>query len=172
MLTENQKKYLEKLPKEKAEKIIVDSPYNPRTKPIAERLLTLIKETLFEADVRYMGASALGISGQNDVDIYIICPSYRKALYRSRLNDSFFKIFGEEWSWKEGETEISVYLSDPDDKNLKEQIEIFEIFTHNPKALREYERVKQSMSGKTYMEYQTAKYEFYNRMLGINQQHP
>ena len=55
----------------------------------------------------------------------------------------------------------------PKDQKQKEQIEIFEIFKNSPEILKEYEELKLSMNGKTYKEYQIAKYEFYNRVLGL-----
>ena len=168
MLTREQERYLQNLPEAKANKLMVIKPYNPKTKIIAQRILTMIKDVIPEADARFMGASALGISGQNDVDIYIMCMDRMKDDYHSKLGTILGKTARNEWTWEEEGVEISVYLSDPDDKNFREQIEIFEVFTHNPKALREYELLKESMNGKTYREYQIAKYGFYNRALGMS----
>lgn len=117
--------------------------------------------------MRYMGASALGISGQNDVDIYIICPVYLRDTYSSKLSYASLEKLRNKWKGMKDEIEISIYLSDPEDPKFQEQLEIFKVFQENPKILKEYEELKQSMCGKTYREYQTAKYEFYNRVLGI-----
>ena len=115
-----------------------------------------------------MGASALWISGQNDVDIYIICPTLVKENYLLKLTLELGEQVRNKWQWYEDEIEVSVYLSDPKDPKFQEQLEMFKIFKNNANVLKEYETLKESMSGKTYQEYQIAKYEFYNRVLGIN----
>lgn len=167
MLTAGQKNYLEKLTPEQAGRVINVHPYNPRTKELADGIIEGIKRHIPEADVRYMGASALGISGQNDVDIYIICPAYLRDTYSSKLNYASLERLRNKWKGVEDEIEISIYLSDPEDPKFQEQLEIFKTFQENPKILKEYEELKRSMSGKIYSEYQTAKYEFYNKVLGV-----
>ena len=49
---------------------------------------------------------------------------------------------------------------------MKEQIKIFNIFKNSHAILKEYEKLKSSMNGKAYKDYQIAKYKFYNRVLG------
>lgn len=167
MLTEGQQKYLSKLPPERADSIVEVKPYDPYTEIIAQEVIGSIKELLPEADIRFMGASALGIPGQNDVDIYIICPKDLKEEYTLRLGKIFGNQIKNKWQWIKDGYEVSVYLSNPDDKKFKEQLDIFEIFIKNPQLLKEYEELKNSMNGKTYAEYQRSKYEFYNRVLNI-----
>lgn len=167
MLTSGQKNYLSKLPKERMESIITVLPYNPKTETISEKVIKQIKETIPEVDVRYMGASALKISGQNDVDIYVITPKEIKENYLSKLIPQFSEQVKNKWQWHDDGIEVSVYLSDPEDFKFKEQLEIFEIFKVKSEITKEYETLKESMNGRTYGEYQTAKYEFYNRVLGI-----
>ena len=168
MITENQRDYLSKLDSQKSERMIKVYPYNPRTSEIAEAIISGIKNTIPEAGVRFMGASALSISGQNDVDIYIICPSELRKTYSEKLNFVALTELGNKWKGPGDEIEISIYLSDPNDSKFKEQVEIFEKLKNNPTLLKEYENLKKANSGKTYKEYQTAKYEFYNRVLGIS----
>ena len=115
-----------------------------------------------------MGASALKISGQNDVDIYVITPNGTRENYLSKLSAKFGEQTKDKWQWHDEDIEVSVYLSDPEDFKSKEQLNIFEIFSNRPEIAKEYETLKESMSGKSYREYQIAKYEFYNRILGIN----
>lgn len=168
MLTEGQKNYLMKLSPERADSIIKIKPFNSSLAFIANRIIEKIKKEVSTADPRFMGASALGISGQNDIDIYVICSQDLKEGYVLKLG----KIFGEQtkskWHWFEEGQEVSVYLSDPEDDKFKEQLEIFKIFKNNQQILKDYENLKTSMNGKTYREYQIAKYEFYNQVLGIN----
>ena len=168
MLTEGQKNYLAKLPPERAEEIITVNPYDHKTTEVAEEIISQIIATLPEADTRFMGASALGISGQNDVDIYILCSPEMKDVYLSKLTPVFGEQVKNKWQWFKEGIEVSVYLSDPSDYKFQEQLKIFEILKNTPEVLREYELLKQSVSRKTYNEYQIAKYEFYNKTLGLS----
>ena len=168
MLTDGQKNYLSKLSPEQASRIVVIKPYDPQLSVIADAVITKIKKQIPDADIRYMGASALGISGQNDVDIYVICPKSLKEEYLGGLAPLFGEQIKNKWHWFDGCYEVSVYLSDPEDHKFKEQLDIFSLFKTDPEVLREYEQLKTSMNGKTYKEYQIGKYEFYNRVLKIN----
>lgn len=168
MLTEGQKNYLAKLPPERANRTIKINSYDPRTKEIAEAIINRVKEIIPEADIRFMGSSSLGISGQNDVDIYIICPAELREAYSSKLSYVPLEKLQNKWKGSKDEIEISVYLSNSEDPKFKEQLDIFKILKNNPQILKDYKDLKRSMNGKTYKDYQIAKYEFYNHVLGIN----
>jgi GrpB-like predicted nucleotidyltransferase (UPF0157 family) len=176
MLTEGQKKYLSKLSSEKADNIISIKPYDPKTSALADKIISKIKDEIPDVDVRFMGASALEISGQNDIDIYVITSGKNKETYKNILNKIFPELSGNintlvnfhKWNWEDKGLEVSVYLSNPEEQKFQEQLDIFDLLKSNQNILKEYENLKLSMNGKTYKEYQTAKYEFYNRVLGIN----
>ena len=168
MLTLGQKEYLSKLSPDRANLPVIIKPYDPQTKIIAGNITKLIKEKIFDADIRFMGASALGISGQNDIDIYILCSDEAKEEYTLKLSGVFGNILKNKWHWLKDGYEVSVCIKDPKDKKFKEQLDIFEAFKNN-NILKEYENLKISMNGKSYQEYQKAKYEFYNRILNINE---
>lgn len=168
MLLPGQKDYLSKLPPERAMAKVSIKSWDSRIPSVAESVVKKIKNKIPEADVKFMGASALGISGQNDIDIYVLCSDKEKDAYTEKLKELFGeKTKEKKWKFFEGGFEVSVYINNPEDQKQKEQIEIFEIFKNNPKILKEYEELKLSMNGKTYKEYQTVKYEFYNRVLGL-----
>mgnify|MGYP001570464149 CR=1 FL=1 len=95
MLTEGQKNYLSKLDPERASMPVSIKPFDPHTQIVAEKVIKKIKKQISEADIRFMGASALGISGQNDVDIYIICPADLREVYLTKLSE----IFGNQLNW-------------------------------------------------------------------------
>jgi len=167
MLTEGQKNYLNNLSNERSEGLITITPYNPKTDLIAEKVVKQIKEILPESDIRYMGASALKISGQNDVDIYIISTNDLKETYLSKLSVKFGNQIKRKWQWFDDGIEVSVYVSDPSDAKFQEQLRIFDILKHTPEILKKYEVLKESMNNRSYKEYQIAKYEFYNKVLGL-----
>jgi len=167
-MTEGERKYLAELSLERAGKIIHIQPYDPKIAGVARRVMVQISNVLPDADVRFMGASALCISGQNDIDVYVLSPAEYQAHSVSQLTS----IFGAEqkrakWNWLEDGFEVSVWVRDPNTLKIKEQLRIFELFSTRPDILKEYEALKCSCNGKTYFQYQVAKYDFYNRVLGI-----
>lgn len=169
MLTSGQKEYLTKLSPERANQAIKIKPYDPHTRIIAANVIKIIKEKIPDADIRFMGASALAIGGQNDVDLYIVCLKALHAEYDFRLTSVFGKRIKNKWHWFVHGYEVSVYLKNLDDKKFQEQIAIFELFKNNLSVLKEYEDLKISLDGVRYQEYQIAKYEFYNRVLNIKE---
>ena len=166
MLTENQQKYLAGLPKDEAERVMELHPYNPEIALIAESVAKQIKDLLPMARVEFMGASALGISGQNDIDIYILTPEAQHAEYLPKIASLFGQQIKHKWHWTQDGYEVSVYLADPESPSQKEQIDMHNALKSSPQLLKEYEQLKWNMNGKTYKEYQQAKYEFYNKVLG------
>ncbi|MGC9611023.1 MAG: GrpB family protein [Minisyncoccia bacterium] len=167
MLKEGQKRYLESLSPERANGAVSIKPYDRRTAVVAQGVVNKIKQRFPEADTRFMGASALGIAGQNDIDIYVLCPPDCSNVYFMELSKIFGGRVRNKWRWLENGYEISVHVTDPREPKQKEQIEIFRIFKTKPEVLKEYETLKISMNGRSYRDYMAAKYEFYNKVLGI-----
>ncbi len=176
MLTERQKAYLAILSPKKAEKIISIEPFNPAIPAITERVMQEIRTHLPQADVRCMGSSVLGISGENDIDMYVLIDQADLQYYITSLNELFAGKSGPDksqthlhkWYWEESGSEVTVFLSDKNDKWVKEQLKTFDLLVTHPEIVKKYEEMKGTMNGKTLKEYKIAKYEFYNKMLGIN----
>jgi hypothetical protein len=72
MIKDSQRKYLQSLTPERLNSKVHLHLYEPKIEKIAERIISKIRELIPDADVRFLGASALKISGQNDIDIYIL----------------------------------------------------------------------------------------------------
>ena len=62
---------------------------------------------------------------------------------------------------------MGIYLTDPITSQVQEQIDVFNMLKNNPDLLKEYEQIKLTAAHLTYKQYQIQKYEFYNRILGI-----
>lgn len=166
MLSPGEEDFLSKIP---GDKIVTVKPYDEKIAWVAEEIIGKIKRALPELEVRFMGASALGISGQGDIDIYIFSSPEDFDKHLSELEE----IFGPKvpsisiikWAFLKEGHEVEIYLTDPTSEAMKKQIKIFEILQKDV-ALRDgYERLKESMSGKPFGEYQRKKYEFYHRIL-------
>lgn len=167
MLTKDQKRYLEKIPASKRVKIYL---FDKKVQKIAENITQSVKKICPDLKVVHMGASALGIAGQKDLDIYAFSEPKDFNKYLPGLT----KLLGEpkskhetfiEWNFKRSGCSVEFYLTDPNSSTMKQQIKVFEILKNNKKLLTQYEELKKSMNGKYLRLYQRKKYEFFNRIL-------
>lgn len=171
MLTEDQKRYLKTLPSDKRVKIY---PFNKRVSRTAEKIIRRIANVCPDLKIVHMGASALGISGQNDLDIYVLSEPRDFEKYLPEL----IKLFGEPkskhetfigWEFVKDGYAVELYLTDPGSTLMKQQIAVFEILNNDRELLSEYKKLKEDMNGKSFREYQRKKYEFFNIILAKKQ---
>lgn len=168
MLSQKEKRYIRSIPQSKVVKI---KPFNLKATKVANEIIQKVKEAAPNLRVIHMGASGLGISGQRDLDIYALAKPER---FKDHLPD-LIRLFGKPksekpnsvaWEFDDKGYSIEFYLTDPNSRSMKRQISVFEILKGNKKLLKEYERLKESMDGKSFRDYQRKKYEFYHRILG------
>ena len=168
MLTPNQEKYLLTIPEDK---VIIIKPFDPKVKKAAQEIISKIKETLPEAEILFMGASALEIAGQNDIDMTILA----NGEFESHSN-SLENFFGNpvksnptliKWEFVQDGFEVELYLNDVISPVLQEQIDTFNLLKNSPELLEEYEQIKLKSDGLLFREYMRRKYEFFNRILEL-----
>jgi len=166
MLSPDEEDFLSKQPKQK---FVTIYPFNPRLTTLATEIIDKVHSVVPELEVKHMGASALKISGQCDLDIYIFCDKADFSYYLPKLSS----IFGPrdsksiiEWNYTIDDFDVELYLTDPNSPSMKRQVKVYEILKNNPQLLQEYAVLKEKMDGKPYQEYQRKKYEFYHRILG------
>jgi len=167
MLNQDEIDYLSKIPIGKKISIY---PFDSKVTKVVEDLTQSINNVFPDLKVKHMGASALEISGQNDIDIYAFSdPSDFKKYLLGLIN-----LFGKpqhkhetfiEWKFTKDNFDIEFYLTAKDSGTMKRQIAVFEILKNNNDLLKEYEKLKESMNEKSFREYQEKKYEFYHRIL-------
>jgi len=163
MLTKEEKDYLKKVP---ASKKVSVKPFDPKAKKVGESIIAKIKKTLPKSKVLFMGATALGIAGQNDLDIYVLAKSRDFSKHLPKLKQLFgnpkniHKTFVE-WNFTENGYPVELYLTEPPER----QIKVHKILKSNKKLLKEYEDLKLKYNGKSFRDYQKAKYEFYHTIL-------
>ncbi len=178
MLTKYQKAYFDIVKPEKASRVIHIMLFNEAMPTITDRVIKEIKNQIPEADVFCMGSSLLKISGENDIDIYISIDAKELERYKKELDKIYLTKSGPDksqthlhkWYWNESGSEVNVYLSDKNDLWFQEQLATFKMMQNSPDIIREYEKLKKSMDGKTWMEYKKAKCEFYNKILGLKEE--
>ena len=103
MLTKDQKRYLEKIPASKRVKIYL---FDKKVQKIAENIIQSVKEIYPDLKVVYMGASALGIAGQKDLDIYAFSEPKDFNKYLPRLTKLFCKPKSKHETFIEWNTDI------------------------------------------------------------------
>ena len=167
MLLEDEKKYIKTIPKGKVVKIF---PFSSRATELADKIIQKVKGVCPRLKVVHMGASGLGISGQRDLDIYSLSSPQNFSQYLPKL----IKLFGKPqsqkkdsiaWEFKQDGYQVEFYLTNPKSSSMKRQIAVFKVLKDNKKVLKQYERLKEGMDGKSFRDYQRKKYEFYHRML-------
>ena len=166
MLTTDEEDFLSK----QTDKIITVKPFNPSCITVATKIINRIKAVFPNADVRHLGASSLGLSGQNDIDMYILSDPSDFDKYLSGL----IKLFGETkwrkydsnaWKFIEDGIEVELYLTDPTSKPMQRQIGVYNALKASKKLQKEYEKLKEKFNGKSWIEMQKAKYTFYHKVL-------
>lgn len=167
MLTEDQIKYLATVPDNKRMTI---RPFNPKGLDIAGQIIKDIKSVEPDLEVVLMGSLALKIWGQEDIDINVFCIKSRQVNHL----DNFKNLFGQPsrqgknyigWDFQRDGFSVDIRLTDPTSKNTIAQIEVFNLLKNNPNLLKEYEKIKKEARHSTYKEYQTRKFEFFNKVL-------
>ncbi|HCI05665.1 MAG: hypothetical protein UX26_C0008G0008 [Parcubacteria group bacterium GW2011_GWC1_45_9] len=167
MLTPNQEKYLQAIPEDK---VIHIQPFNPKVRESAKEIISQIKGKLPDLGVFFGGASALGIAGQNDIDLNILSVPEEydkhlpilKELFGEPTKTSFSLV---EWEFKRNGFDVELYLTDRNSSALQEQIKTFEILRDNPGYRKKYEQIKLSSDSLSFREYMRRKYEFFSRLI-------
>ncbi len=166
MITERQEKLLTEHPDGKTIEV---KPFDPRVTPIARKILTELREALPDLRALFVGASALGIAGQNDIDFLLLSTPQKFAHYRETLE----KLYGSparvtrsaKWQFVREGFNVELYLTNDDTYGAREQVAIYELLSKN-KALRdEYEQTKLPYGKIDFKEYMRKKYTFLNKIL-------
>lgn len=172
MLLPNEEGYIQAIPEDK---IVSIKPFDPKLTETAEEIILQVNTIFPSLEVMHMGASALGISGQNDLDLYM----FSSPQNFERYLDVLIKIFGNPrskkedsvgWKFTKNGFDVELYLTDPDSEPMKRQIGVYQGLKNSPELLREYEVLKEKMNGKSFREYQKKKYEFYHKILTLAKQ--
>lgn len=168
MLTPNQEKYLLTIPEDK---VIFIKQFDPKVQDTANEIISKIKEVLPEAEILFLGASALGIAGQNDIDITVLANGKWE-----EFTETLKELFGEptksnptfiKWEFVQDGFEIELYLNDKVSPNLQEQVDTLNLLKSSSELRAEYEKIKQEANGLSFREYMRRKYEFFNKILGL-----
>lgn len=169
MVTIEQSKWIDHLSDEKK---IVIKPYDLSCIKKFERVKSNIQNFLREdIEVRHCGATSLGISGQDEIDIYI--PVIKKNF--NNYIPKLIQLFGEPKSHyplerarfvTEVDTKhIDVFLINSEDEGWIKSVKFENYLRNNPESLAMYEKLKEDGNGLSVREYYRRKIVFINEIL-------
>ncbi len=169
MLTAQQKKWINHLSNTDKIKII---PYDPSTKEKFEKIKARILSTLGKTTrVEHCGATSLGISGQDEIDVYIPVPPRKfdqLVLPLTKLfgpPGSLYPLRRARFETHEQDKHVTVFLINQDHPDWINGIKFENYLKANPKALEKYRQLKEAGQGLSTREYYCRKNEFINRVL-------
>lgn len=169
MLTPNQEKYLLTIPAGKIARIV---PYNPKIREAMRAIEDEIRKVIPDLEIVSNGSSALGIAGQNDIDMQLLSSPNEYGSYLPVLAQLFgppvkrsLKLI--KWEFLRGGFEVELYLTDRNSAVLQDQMKTFRLLQQREDLRKEYQQLKLECNGIKFREYMRRKYEFFNRILGI-----
>jgi GrpB-like predicted nucleotidyltransferase (UPF0157 family) len=169
VLTAEQQKWIDHLSTEDTIRIV---PYDPRCKVIYETVKKRIqKEFGTELPVEHHGASSLGISGQDEIDIFIPVVTERFTPLVGPLS----KFLGVPKSWYQNERvrfkiyedskKIDLFLVNSDHYSWIDTVVFERLLREKPELLDEYRLLKEDGDGLSVREYYRRKTEFINKVI-------
>lgn len=166
MLTKDEEVFLSK----QTDRIVTVKSFDQKINVVAETIMREVKKAFPSADILFLGASSLGLSGQGDIDMYILSRPEDFESYIPGINKLFGKFKSHKydsiaWKFEREGVPVELYVTDPTSKPMKRQIGVHEALKNNPKLQKEYEELKEKFNGKSWIEMQKAKYEFYHKIL-------
>lgn len=169
MLTPEQEKWIAHLSDETKIKIV---PFDPSAPEKFEKIKTKICSTLGnEVKVYHCGATCLGISGQDEIDVYIPVPEQNFNSFISPLTEMFgqpashyplerarFKTFVDG-------KHVDVFLINETSSGWINGVKFENYLRSHPEALESYRILKENGNGLSTREYYRRKIEFINYIL-------
>jgi GrpB-like predicted nucleotidyltransferase (UPF0157 family) len=169
MLTEKQEKWIQHLSDESIISII---PYDPNCLTQFYKVKSIIQSKLGEQqNVEHRGASSLGISGQDEIDIHI--PVSEKDF--NNIIIPLVELFGPAKGYYPLERarfnttvdgkKIEIFILNEESPAWTEGQKFYELLKNNHTVLEKYRILKESLNGLTTREYYRRKLEFMNEIL-------
>jgi GrpB-like predicted nucleotidyltransferase (UPF0157 family) len=109
----------------------------------------------------------------DDIDIRVFC---KKKEYTQHIGN-LEKVFGKcsqvmensiKWEFEKDGFHVDLNLIDSNTEFQKKSMGVFNKLKNKPELLKVYEEMKINFNGKSYREYQKAKFEFFNKILNNN----
>lgn len=167
MLTPEQAKWIESL----SDRIVKIVPYDPRTEELFARVRDKIVGALgADVAVEHGGASSLGISGQDEIDVSVVATKEQFAQYIPRLETIFGPVRSlypdrARFEVREDGKKIDLKIVDALHPNYVQSKQFENYLRAHPVDLARYRDLKEAADGVTTKEYYRRKTEFINEIL-------
>jgi GrpB-like predicted nucleotidyltransferase (UPF0157 family) len=169
MLTQADLDWLKHLSNTKKVKIV---PYNAKVKEIFSKQKQEVTDILGQnVEVLHRGASGLGISGQDEIDVVIAVPFDRFDITVAKLKavygvpDSFYAGARARFNRQHGHTKVELAVVNRDSERWKRSLMFEDYLKKHPEALEAYRKLKEANNGAGLKEYYRRKLEFINAIL-------
>lgn len=169
MLREDQKKWINHLSDDSKIKIVS---FDPSSQEKFEKVKLLIQSKLgSEIQIEHRGATSLGISGQDEIDIYIPVLPDEFNKYINLLTELFgeprshYAIERARFVITEAGKHIDVFLINKEGVGWIDGLRFENYLEEHPQALEEYRKLKESGDGLSTREYYRRKIEYINDIL-------
>jgi len=167
MITQSQEEYLASQP----DKVVTIQPFDSKVRETGTALASMLQAKMPNLEIIFGGSAALGIAGQNDIDINILTTPEEYNLYRPLIEEMFgppIRVTKSiKWGFNYDGFLVDLYLTDKNSPKLQEQIAAFKLLFDNKQLREEYEKLKLPYGDQDYKTYMRKKYEFFNRILGL-----
>ncbi len=169
MLTAEQQKWIDHLSETN---IISVLPFDPTSEEKFLSVKAAINKVLgSQQEVVHSGASSLGISGQDEIDMYVpVAPAdfdevvgRLKSLYGEPK--SIYPLVRVHFMTAVQNKRVDVFVINKYDSGWIESVKFMTHLRANPEALERYRRLKENNAGLTTREYYRRKTEFINEIL-------
>lgn len=168
MLTPDQQKWLDHLSDTKTISIV---PYNPKTKDFFKKIKSELIKILGNVRISHRGSTALKISGQGEIDLYVPAAKKDFYIYVNKISEHFGKP-GSLYEFKRARfvkyldgIKIEIFVINKNDSGWRDSIKFEKYLKNNPEALSEYEKLKSKADGFSVKKYYTLKTIFINKIL-------
>jgi GrpB-like predicted nucleotidyltransferase (UPF0157 family) len=147
-------------------------PFDPTCEEKFSRVKSLIQNILGpDQPVHHLGASSLGISGQDEIDVYIPVPPIRFDAAIVFITNLFGKpksnypLKRARFATTVDTKHIDVFVINQDDAGWKDGLKFHSYLLSNPWALDEYRQLKEKSAGLSTREYYRKKIKFINQII-------
>ncbi len=171
MLTSDQEKWVAQLSDDVPIKII---PFDPtaeeKFQKVRERVWSVLGTNV---PVEHHGATSLGISGQDEIDLYIPVPPQRFGALINPLTEVFgapaslYPLERARFEVKQDDKHVTLFLVNSEGPAWKDSVRFETYLRQHPEALERYRKLKESGDGLSMKEYYRRKIEFINEILDL-----
>lgn len=168
MLTPEQEKWVGHLNNDGVVEIF---PYDERAPEKFEQIKSQILAVLGDVTVLHRGASALGISGQKEIDVYIPLTPEQIEEYTPKMEAVFGKpksvypLERTKFLAKIDGTKIEIMLTNKDHQSWITGERFYNYLSENGEVLEQYRKLKEGCAGLNCQQYYRKKIKFINEVL-------